>query len=86
MANDFKKIADELLKTPAGSKLKKDEVNKLLDSSDGQKVKQMLERGDADLLGAVRKGDMDTLKTALAGILKTQEGARLADQIMKMMK
>jgi len=86
MANDFKKIADELLKTPAGSKLKKDEVNKILDSSDGRKVKQMIESGDKDLLGAVRKGDIDTLKTTLSGILKTEEGARLADQIMKMMK
>jgi len=86
MANDFKKIADELLKTPAGSKLKKDEVHKILDSSDGQKVKQMLESGDTDLLGAVRNGDMDTLKNTLSGILKTEEGARLAGQIMKMMK
>jgi len=86
MANDFKKIADELLKTPAGSKLKKDEVNKILDSSDGQKVKQMLETGDTDLLDAVRKGDMDTLKITLSDILKTEEGARLAGQIMKMMK
>ena len=83
---DFKKVADEFLNSPAGSKLKKDELGKLMGSEDGQKIKKMLESDGTDLMGAVRKGDMDTLKNALSGILKTEEGARLAEQITKMMK
>ena len=86
MATDFKKAADEFLKTAAGSKLDKKELGKIMDSEDGKKVKNMIEQGDTDLMDAVRKGDMDTLKNTLAGVLQTEEGSRLADQIMKMMK
>ncbi|MCL2408976.1 MAG: hypothetical protein FWC96_05095 [Oscillospiraceae bacterium] len=86
MASDFKKVADEFLKSPAGSKIKKDEFGKLMASSDGKKVKQMLESGDDDLMSAVRKGDMDSLKNTLSKVLATEEGARLAGQIVKMIK
>lgn len=86
MSNDFKKVADEFLKSSAGSKLKKDDFKKIMGSDDGQKVKKMLEGGETDLMGAVRSGDMDTLKTTLESVLKTEEGARLAEKIMKMMK
>ena len=86
MTNDFKKVADELLKAPGSSKLKKDEIKKIMGSEDGQKIKKMLEGDGTDLMGAVRKGDTDTLKNALEGILKTEEGARMAEKIMKMMK
>ena len=86
MASDFKKVADEFLKSPAGSKIKKNEFGKIMASSDGKKVKQMLESGDDNLMDAMRKGDTDSLKNTLSKVLATEEGARLADQIMKMMK
>ena len=86
MSNDFKKVADEFLKSSSGSKLKKNDFKKIMGSEDGQKIKKMLESGETDLMGAVRSGDMDTLKNALDGVLKTEEGAHLAEKIMKMMK
>jgi len=86
MANDFKKIADELLKSPAASKLNKNELKGVLDSQDAQKVKEMIDNSGTDLMGAVKKGNVDSLKDTLSTILKTEEGARLASQIMKMMK
>ena len=80
MISDFKKIADEFLNS---SKLNKGELNNVIKSADGQKVKDMLESSDIDIMGAVRNNDIDTLKNALSSILKTEEGARLAEQITK---
>jgi len=88
MSTDFKKVADDFINSPAGSKLsgRKDELMGLIDSDDGQKVKKMIEGGGVDIMDAVQNGDMKTLKNALSGILSTEEGARIASQVMKMMK
>ena len=88
MADDFSKLADEFFNSPTGAKFsgKKDEINSLINTPDGQKIKQMVESGDADLFGAIQNGDVNALKNTLSEILKTQEGARLARQLRKMMK
>ena len=88
MNNDYSKLADEFLGADAGAKLsgKKGELKNLIDTPDGKSVKKMLESGGVDLKRAAQKGDINTLKETLSGILKTEEGARIAEQIMKMMK
>lgn len=87
MAIDFNKAANDLLNTPAGSKLsgKQDELNKLIDSPEGQKVKDMLSGEETNVMAALEKGDVASLKKTLSNILKTEEGARLAEQLRKMM-
>jgi phage baseplate assembly protein W len=84
---DFDKAASNILNSPAGEKLaeKKEELSKLIDSADGQKLKSMLD-GDANIMTAVQQGDLDTLKKTMASILKTEEGARIVDQLLNMMK
>ena len=88
MSTDLKKAAGDFFNSPAGEKLsdKKDEIMGLIDSDDGQKVKKMIEGGGVDIMGALQAGDMKTLKGALSGLLSTEEGARLAGQIMNMIK
>ena len=88
MTNDYSKMADELLTTENGAKLagKKSELSKLINTPDGKSVKKMLESDGVNLKQAVQSGDVGALKETLSGILKTEEGARLAEQIMKMMK
>lgn len=87
MAMDFNKAADDFLKTDAGSKLsgKKEEIGKLIDSPEGQTVRNMLSGDEATIMSAMENGDMDVLKKTLSGILKTEEGSRLAEQLLKMM-
>lgn len=84
---DFDKAANNFLNSPAGASLsgKKEELSKLIDSADGQKIKSMLD-GDNNVLTAVQQGDLDALKKTMASILKTEEGARIVNQIMDMMK
>lgn len=88
MGNDFKKAAMDLLNSEAGVKLtgKKDEIEKLVSSADGQKIKAMLDGDDGKLMAAVKSGDISALKSKLNDILKTEEGARLAKQLSEMMK
>lgn len=88
MALDLNKAADDFLSTPAGAKLsgKKDELKKLVNSADGQKVKSMLSGNEADVMAAIENGDLAVLQKTLSQILKTEEGSRIADQLMKMMR
>ena len=72
----FKKIADEFLKSSAASKLNKNELKGVLDSDDAQKVKDILDNSGVDLMSAVKKGNVDSLKGTLSTILKTEEGMR----------
>lgn len=85
---DINKAASDFLKTPAGAKLsgKQDEINKLIDSPEGQKVKNMLSGNEANVMSALERGDTAVLKQTLSNILKTEEGARLTEQLLKMMK
>jgi hypothetical protein len=87
MAMDLNKMSNDFLNTPAGAKLseKKDELGKLVNSSDGQKVKDLLSGSENNVMAAIENGDMDVLKKTLSTILKTEEGSRLAEQLLKMM-
>ncbi len=87
MAMDFNKMSGDILNTPAGAKLagKQEELGKLIDSPEGRKVKDMLSGDEANVMAAIENGDMAVLKNTLSNILKTEEGSRLAEQILKMM-
>lgn len=87
MAIDFNKVSGDFLNTPAGAKFasKKEELGKLIDSPEGQKVKDMLSGDEANVMAAIENGDMAVLKKTLSNILKTEEGSRLAEQLLKML-
>ena len=88
MDMDMGKMANDLLNTPTGTKLneKKEDIEKLINSQEGQNVKNMLSVDEAGLKAAFARGDMDTLKNALAEVLKTEDGAKLAAQIQNLLK
>lgn len=85
---DLNKAARDLLNTPAGSKLsgKQEEIGKLISSPEGRKVQELLSGEEQNVMSAIENGDMAVLKKTLSGILKTEEGARLAEQLRQMMK
>ena len=88
MDSDLSKMAEQLLKTPDGAKLteKKDDIEKLINSQEGQNVKNMLCGEESSLKKALSNGDMETLKQTLSEVLKTEDGAKLAAQIQNLMK
>ena len=60
------------------------ELKKLADSADGQRLGQML---DAETVRrAARSGDSEALKKLLGGVMATEEGKRLAQQLRQMMQ
>jgi len=73
MANEFEQLANDL-------KGKKD-IQRLVNSADGQKVKSIVGKNAASLKDAVKKGDTATLQNALQSIMETDEGARLVQQL-----
>jgi hypothetical protein len=88
MASDFNKTAGEFLNSPQGKKLteKKDELARLANTEDGKRVRELISGGDASLVQAFEKGDMEAVTGAISGILKTREGQRLAEQLQRLMK
>lgn len=88
MPNGFQHAAGSFINPKDAERLsgKKDEIEKLANSSDGQKVKEMLSSSGTDLQDAMEKGDMETLRGAVSNILKTDAGARLYKQLTDMMK
>ncbi|NLM83764.1 MAG: hypothetical protein GX189_03540 [Clostridiales bacterium] len=88
MDKNFEKMAQELLNSPAASKLsgKKSELEKLMRSPEGKTIQNMLSGQEQHIMQAVSRGDMDVIKSTVSKILQTQEGAKLAEQIMKMMQ
>ncbi|MGE4485278.1 MAG: hypothetical protein AB7C97_09245 [Oscillospiraceae bacterium] len=64
---------------------KKDELEKLANSADGQKVKSMMDPGGR-IQSAYEQGDMETVRRAVTDIMKTEEGARLAKQLSDLLK
>ena len=65
---------------------KAEDLGRIVGSSDGQKVKAIMEQDAAKLKQAVQSGDMGTLKQTFDHLMQTQEGARLIGEIQKMMK
>ncbi len=87
MNKNLNKAAEELLNSDSGAKLasKKDDIQKIADSSDGQKVKAMLEK-NGSLSEALEKGDMDSIRKTVSQIMQTEAGARLAQQLSDIIK
>ncbi len=79
--------AQEYLNTEKGKKLmgKKDDIARIADSPDGQRVKNMLEK-NGGLDRAIESGDTAAVQAAIRNILNTKEGARLAQQLKDLMK
>ncbi len=63
---------------------KEQELKKLADSKDGEKIKQMVD-GDA-LQKALDEGDTAALQSTISKVLKTDEGARLLSQLEQLFK
>lgn len=87
MSNKFNKAAEELFSSPSGAKLAehREDLQKIADSSDGQKVKAMLDK-NGGLSDALERGDMDSLRKTLSQVMQTEAGSRLAKQLSDMMK
>ena len=62
------------------------DLSRIAGSSDGQKVKAIMEQDADKLKEAIKSGDMTTLKQTFDTLMQTQEGARLIGEIQKMMK
>ena len=63
-----------------------EDLGRIVDSSDGRRVKAIMEQDAGKLKEAVKSGDMATLKQTFDTLMQTQEGARLIGEIQKMMK
>ena len=63
---------------------KEQELKKLADSKDGEKIKQMVD-GEA-LQKALDEGDTAALQSTISNVLKTEEGARLLSQLEQLFK
>ena len=63
---------------------KERELEKLANSKDGEKIKQMVD-GDA-LQKALDTGDTAALQSTISQVLKTDEGARLLSQLEQLFK
>lgn len=76
---DIEKLGEELRKSG-----RSDALMKLAQSPDGKAVSRLV---DADDLGrAAKSGDTDALRDILRGVLSTDEGRRLAENLRKAMQ
>lgn len=63
---------------------KSDKLRQLADSADGKAVSRMV---DAEKIGkAAKSGNMAALQDILRGVLSTEEGKRLAENLKKAMQ
>ena len=62
------------------------DLGRIVDSSDGQRVKAIMEQDADRLKQAVQSGDMGALKQTFDSLMQTEEGSRLIGEIQKMMK
>ena len=63
---------------------KTEEINKLAQSRDGQRISGMIDPQAVEK--AARGGDTESLKNMLGRILETPEGKRLAESVKKIME
>ena len=76
---DFKDIGRQLEKQG-----RTEDIKRLAESEDGKKISRMV---DAERLKeAARSGDSKALHELLSGVLKTEEGKRLAESIKNLLK
>lgn len=85
MPTDYEKLASDIMSGKPNAALngKSDELKKLTESADAQKVKQMLGGGDA-VKKAMESGDSAALESIVKNVLSTKEGAKLASELAKM--
>lgn len=62
------------------------DLNNIVNSGDGQKVKSLLEQDGDALKKAMASGDMQALKASFDKLMETPEGARLIGKIQGMIK
>lgn len=81
-----KNVIDNLLKTEKGRQIseKRNDIEKLINSKDGQQVKKMIE--NSDITGAFERSDTKAMENSLRQILNTKEGASLLSQISDLFK
>ena len=86
--NDIEKMGSNLMGASKAERLssKKDEIKKLADTQDAQKVMEIVDKDSSLITKAMKDGDVSSLKGALNNILKTEEGTRLVKKINDMMK
>ena len=86
MNNNFNKAAAEFMASENGKKINgsNGKFSKLASSSDGAKVKNMLDRNGFGK--AVQSGDTAAMEKALSDIMRTEEGARMIRTISDMFR
>lgn len=85
MAGNLDKAAKDFMSSADGRRLagKKGDIERLAFSSDGQRVKAMLQNNGIE--NALERGDMDAVKSTLSDVLKTSEGTRLMSALQNML-
>lgn len=63
---------------------KTDEIKRIAESEDGQRLGRMV--NSADIERAAKSGDSAALQDMLRRVLSTDEGRRLAENVRKMMQ
>ena len=88
MASEYAKNVGDYLSPADAAKVagQRAGIERIADSADGTKVKELLDRSGVDLAGALERGDAAALEGALRSILSTGEGSRVLDEISKMIK
>ena len=76
---ELEKLNEQLKKNGKGEKLKT-----IAESSDGLAVSRMIDAAAVER--AAKSGDTAALRDILSGVLSTEEGRRLAENIRKAMK
>ena len=76
---NFKTLGEELRRSG-----KAESIEKLAQSSDGQKISRMLKLDE--LKQAADSGDTAAMQSILRTVLETEEGKRLAEGLMKLMQ
>lgn len=60
-----------------------DKIKQIASSDEGKKIQDMFKGSEIEQ--AAKKGDIDSLKSAVSQLLQTDAGAKLAKQISEMM-
>lgn len=79
MMQNFEKLGQELERMG-----KTEDIKKLAQSPEGQKISRMLDAGAVEK--AARSGDSEAIKSLLGQVLGTDEGKRLAESVRKLMQ
>ena len=76
---DFEQLGRELQRRG-----KTESIKALADSPDGARLAGMIDRGALER--AAKTGDAEALRRLLGGVLRTEEGKRLAESIRRVMQ